>query len=1243
LRYLFRHFLDPGRDRSRASKRILFIVIVLLGAAPVAAGVRDLPRAKAGEEGARGAYRADRLEIRLSAPSALGTRSRYVAAERAGTLSALGLASVDAVASALGGARFEPEFRGESPPSPGSGATDFTAFYVVHLAPGTDLNTALASFRALPDVASADPIAVLPVSAIPDDSLWTVSSWFHQASRHDIHAAEAWNLTTGDTAIVVAILDTGVLPYHPDLGGRNAGSTGNLWTNWAEAGGTPGVDDDGNGFVDDARGWDFVDRGSSFGIPPGEDWQTPDNDPSDFAGHGTAVAGLAGALTDNTIGVAGAAWKVRLMPVRVAWSATGGPLGLVDMIYAAQGIRYATRMKADVINCSFSTRNTDGLYEAAAEATRLGITIVAAAGNDGQFHELAEREDVVAVGATDANDIVTSFSNRGDFVDLSAPGNDIVSTFIQVPRSVPVQPAYVPTDNPLDGTSMSAPIVTGSIALLQSLRRSRSEPRLETMDVLMRLRETADDIGSLNASDSGYGAGRLNAYRLLADPPASSARRNPAGPTVGPNVVLRSTAAGNLQVHAQTVGDLRFYRGRGELYQGVDVPSARPVSGVAAADLGLGFGTGLFVSLNDGSVLGARAAGDPLAGWPVRISGPGTLGLPALGDLDGDGRLEVVVGASDGRVWAWSANGIRVTGFPVDLGEAVVGSVALSDLDGAPGVEIIATTEAGDIHVLGGDGSALPDWPLSAGIPISSPVIARLGSDSVAIVVGAGNRLAAFAHDGTPLFSSTLPGGASSVVTQELALGDVDGDGADEIVATLTNPPQLAAFDSLGRPLVALGWPRVLPVAVTGPPVIGRLQGVAAGPMAQSIVVMTGSGLLAFDAFGHKLRDFPKPGGAGRFPSIVDLDGTGTHQLVAGSGADSQLYVYNGETGSAAGAAPWFTPRGNFARTGSRIYSPPLPELDDFAPSAILDLAADSIGAAGVRLAWHAPGDDGGVGQAASYELRRATFALDEGNFASGDAITGVPAPAPSGTLQQHRVAGLAQNVTYWFAIRARDDAGNLGPISNVVSVTLGGVPPAPINDLLVVSTSDSTITLEWSATTDDGPSGRPLRYLVLVSDSPLDSSGVANARIDSLPATQEPGNAERFTVGGLERRHGYWLAVRARDEAGNLSRLSNMVFARTGTILPPGGVALAPLARPSRVPVTIYWQGSGALGVPQSIDVYDATGRRVRAIDVGSGPSGVAEWNGRDDHDRSIPAGIYFARLTSGSIHAHTRIVLLP
>src|SRR5262249_24074476 len=153
-------------------------------------------------------------------------------------------------------------------------------------------------------------------------SLYTTSYWFAAPDHRDIQAPEAWDVTTGDSTILVAVLDTGVLPYHPDLGGTTAGYAGQIWTNEAEANGVPGVDDDGNGVIDDVHGYDFVDRPSD-GVVPGEDYAVPDNDPNDFAGHGTFVAGIIGARTNNGIGVAGTAWNVRILPVRVGWSAVG--------------------------------------------------------------------------------------------------------------------------------------------------------------------------------------------------------------------------------------------------------------------------------------------------------------------------------------------------------------------------------------------------------------------------------------------------------------------------------------------------------------------------------------------------------------------------------------------------------------------------------------------------------------------------------------------------------------------------------------------------------------------------------------------------------------------------------------------------------------------------------------------------------------------------------------------------------
>src|SRR5207247_9746098 len=111
-----------------------------------------------------------------------------------------------------------------------AGGPDCTSSFPRRLPAGGAREDALEQLRALPEVASAEPIAVLPVSAVPNDSLWSSSWWFYQPSRNDIHAPEAWDVTRGDTAIVVAIIDTGVLYYHPDLGGPVAGVPGQMAT-----------------------------------------------------------------------------------------------------------------------------------------------------------------------------------------------------------------------------------------------------------------------------------------------------------------------------------------------------------------------------------------------------------------------------------------------------------------------------------------------------------------------------------------------------------------------------------------------------------------------------------------------------------------------------------------------------------------------------------------------------------------------------------------------------------------------------------------------------------------------------------------------------------------------------------------------------------------------------------------------------------------------------------------------------
>jgi subtilisin family serine protease len=143
-------------------------------------------------------------------------------------------------------------------------------------------------------------VGIHPVALIPNDGGFS-SQWHHQqASDHDIDTPAAWDVETGDSAVIIAIVDTGVLWSHPDLGGQSPYTNGNIWTNWSEQNGTTGVDDDENGYIDDYRGWDWVQVSGAW---PGEDATTPDNNPTDFNGHGTHCAGIASAITNNGTGV----------------------------------------------------------------------------------------------------------------------------------------------------------------------------------------------------------------------------------------------------------------------------------------------------------------------------------------------------------------------------------------------------------------------------------------------------------------------------------------------------------------------------------------------------------------------------------------------------------------------------------------------------------------------------------------------------------------------------------------------------------------------------------------------------------------------------------------------------------------------------------------------------------------------------------------------------------------------------
>jgi subtilisin family serine protease len=261
-----------------------------------------------------------------------------------------------------------------------------------------------------------------------------------------VEAASSWQYSKGD-GVIVAVIDTGVDYTHKDL-------ADNIWTNSKEIPAN-GKDDDGNGFVDDIRGWDFVKDGGQFCVY-GEDCSDRDADPMDVQGHGTHVAGIIAAVQNNELGISGVAPLAKIMPVRAAFST--GATALLKTSDILEALSYAINNGADVINMSFAGSDLSVLLDVLNIANDLNVVVVAAAGNSNSTGRVypAAFDSVISVGALSSNNTRASFSNYGDWVDIAAPGVNILST--------------LPNNNfgNKSGTSMAAPFVAGAAALIKS-------------------------------------------------------------------------------------------------------------------------------------------------------------------------------------------------------------------------------------------------------------------------------------------------------------------------------------------------------------------------------------------------------------------------------------------------------------------------------------------------------------------------------------------------------------------------------------------------------------------------------------------------------------------------------------------------------------------------------------------------------------------------------------------------------
>lgn len=315
-----------------------------------------------------------------------------------------------------------------------------------------------------PGVAQAAPDLQFTLSWHPNDSRLN-----EQYALGKLQAEEAWNITQGDGSVVIAIVDTGVDPNHPDLRPRLL------------------------------QGWNAL---------------THSTDVRDDFGHGTHCAGIAAAIGDNGQGIAGLAPNSRILPVKVLGANGSGSSSAI-----AEGIRWAADHGAQVINLSLgASMGSEIIREAIVYAIDKGVTVLAAMGNDGgqvRSYPAAyapEINGLVSVGASDSGDQRAYFSNYGSWITVAAPGSRILSTLPQYAVQMnPTGDAY----GLADGTSMATPYVTGLAALLKAQQPGRSPADIESA-----LIQGADDIGPAGF-DNQFGFGRINALRSLTLTPPS--------------------------------------------------------------------------------------------------------------------------------------------------------------------------------------------------------------------------------------------------------------------------------------------------------------------------------------------------------------------------------------------------------------------------------------------------------------------------------------------------------------------------------------------------------------------------------------------------------------------------------------------------------------------------------------------------------------------------------------------------
>ncbi len=660
------------------------------------------------------------------------------------------------------------------------------------------LKRVMDSYKSDPNLDIVEPDYTISIFLAPNDPYYSSSGSWNQAypdlwGIRKINSEQAWDQTTGSTSIIVAGIDTGVDRNHVDI-------KDNMWVNTREIPNN-GIDDDGNGYVDDYYGWN---------------WVANSNDPMDDNGHGTHTAGTIAATGNNGIGVVGVNWKSKIIALKFLDSTGSG--------YISNGIKalqYAADMGARVSSNSWGCMcNSVAMDDAIQYEHDKGMVVVAAAGNnnaDALDFSPASSDGVITVAASDYNDAKASFSNWGEKIDVAAPGVNILSTRASnspmCTASITVGTNYCV----VSGTSMATPHVAGLAALILS-----KNPNLTNEEVRQIIRNGATDLGT-SGWDPYFGYGRINAQGSI-----NLAANHVLTPYIeSPH--SRTKVSGNIQIIGSIPGpnfaSYKIETGAGRapttwttLYTSTAQP-AGPHSVLATIDTSRATeGLNIFrITATDtlGKVYQIQVDDITVDNFDGIIYAPTALvSLSTNNEIKGTAATKnisfgsyVLESSPDNKAWT-TANIILANGGLQPVTSGTLGYWNTSPLTNGNTYYLRLTVKAANgnayqtTNQVRVDSNLVPDWPKVipyADIEEISPIFADLNGDGQKELLYNSQKegkVYAYKEDGTnmPGFPVVVGGSGVGDYTEMLQVADIDNDGKPEIIGSSIN------FDSNGNP-----------------------------------------------------------------------------------------------------------------------------------------------------------------------------------------------------------------------------------------------------------------------------------------------------------------------------------------------------------------------------------------------------------------------------------------------------------